>query len=359
MPRSLRSLDPASRQFEHFTNRHKELDALQSVLDLAEGKPLPVLMFWGVGGNGKSWLLRKLREALPPALPSALLDFEPLTGGTPYHTDSSRALAELRRQMASVAFPRFDLAYAWLRHKEGVTDEPLLKGGGPTAKVFDFITEAAPSLAEGVPLVGWLLRQAAAQTKKHLKETRLEAWLAAQVGQEDFQRLRRATTQDLYPELANRFLQDAAANLPPRAGKACRGVLFLDTFEALRLGVPGPAQAHAREEWVRNLYALDSPLLLVLAGRDQLRWVRVWKVIIGYGGCWLIPASSSVVSSTSPFRQRLELPLLTVQGVILAPGRHTIHSFHIQARRTQARRPTGLRGGTANPPGPPPGYYGV
>src|SRR5207249_930332 len=122
MPRSLKSLNSPSQQLQNFTNRENELDVLRRVLDLAQGQPLPVVMFWGVGGNGKSWLLRKLREALPPDFPSALLDLDPMTGGTPYHADSARALAELRHQLAAVAFPRFDLAYAWLRYKEGVKD---------------------------------------------------------------------------------------------------------------------------------------------------------------------------------------------------------------------------------------------
>ena len=49
-------------------------------------------------------------------------------------------------------------------------------------------------------------------------------------------------------------------------------MFFLDTLEALRLGVPGGAQGHEREQWVRNLHATDAPLLLVLVGRDRLRW---------------------------------------------------------------------------------------
>jgi tetratricopeptide (TPR) repeat protein len=224
-------------------------------------------MFWGVGGNGKSWLLRKFREALPSGLPSALLDLDPLTGGTPYHADSARALAELRRQLAPVNFPRFDLAYAWLRYKEGVRDEPLLRGSGVAGGVFEFITEFAP-----VPGVGWLIKKMAKGARNRLKGTSVEAWLAKQVGQDDFQQLRQAETQDLYQQLTERFLLDAAENLPPREGKACRGVLFLDTFEALRVGVQGQAQFDYREAWVRDLHATDSPLLLVLVGRDQLRW---------------------------------------------------------------------------------------
>ncbi len=113
MPRSLASGSSPSQELRHFTNREEERHVLRRLLDLPSGQPLPVVVFYGVGGTGKSWLLRRLRADLPPEIPSALLDFDPLSGGAPYHTDSSRALAELRRQLASVECPRFDLVYSF------------------------------------------------------------------------------------------------------------------------------------------------------------------------------------------------------------------------------------------------------
>jgi hypothetical protein len=130
MPRPLGPITTPSQELRHFTNREQERDVLRRLLALPAGEPLPVVMFFGVGGTGKSWLLRKLRAELPAKIPSALLDFEPSSGGTPYHTDQSRALAELRRQLSSLECPRFDLAYSWLRFQEGMKDEPLLRGKG-------------------------------------------------------------------------------------------------------------------------------------------------------------------------------------------------------------------------------------
>jgi hypothetical protein len=56
-------------------------------------------MFYGVGGIGKSWLLRRLREtvSVPPELPTALIDFDPAIGGASYMNDRGFALAEIRR----------------------------------------------------------------------------------------------------------------------------------------------------------------------------------------------------------------------------------------------------------------------
>jgi hypothetical protein len=75
--------------------------------------------------------------------------------------------------------------------------------------------------------------------------------------------MRRLSAQDIYPQLTRRFLQGLAEQPPARAGKACRGVLFLDAFEALRRGLSGDAQGRTREAWLRRAYTTDAPLLLV------------------------------------------------------------------------------------------------
>lgn len=61
-------------------------------------------------------------------------------------------------------------------------------------------------------------------------------------------------------------------------GKACRGVLFLETYEALWMGREAGASAQARlvDEWVGQLarYCLDIGVLLVTSGRDRLMWAE-------------------------------------------------------------------------------------
>ena len=122
MPRPLNQTAVPSQELRHFTNRMNELQVFRNAVDLPAGTPLPVLMFYGVGGIGKSWLLRRLRQELAGTLPSALLDFEPSTGGTPYHADSAAPWPSCGADSTGVVCPRFDLAYSWLRHKEGSGD---------------------------------------------------------------------------------------------------------------------------------------------------------------------------------------------------------------------------------------------
>ena len=111
MPRSLASGSSPTQELRHFTNRDHERCVVGRILALPPGQLLPVVMFYGIGGSGKSWLLRRLSADLWPDPPSALLDLDPQSGGAPYHTDYSRALAELRRQLAPVECLRFGLAY--------------------------------------------------------------------------------------------------------------------------------------------------------------------------------------------------------------------------------------------------------
>jgi len=78
---------------------------------------LPVLMFYGIGGAGKTWLLKKLRQETPADVPAAYLDFDRQAGGQRFVLDPAAALYEIRQQIGREA-PRFDLAFAMLRHKQ-------------------------------------------------------------------------------------------------------------------------------------------------------------------------------------------------------------------------------------------------
>jgi len=204
------------------------------LLDLPPGRPLPVVVFYGGDGTGKSSLLRQLRADLPPVLPSALLEFGPESGGALCPADYAQALAELRRQLAPIKCPRFDFAYGCLRFRQGVMDEPPLN-----------------DLEMVLPSGG------------------LEDRLTEQADREDVFRLRRTSPEEIYSLLAGLFFRDLEEGLPERPGRACRAVFFLDGLEALQTG---PCGVRVREggSWLRDLRRAAPPVLLVLAGRDRL-----------------------------------------------------------------------------------------
>src|SRR4051794_7450161 len=96
-------------ELKNFTNREPELAAFRRLLDLDEPAQLPALMFYGVGGTGKSWLLKRFRHWLAEErkLPSAYVDFDRKSGGPSYVSDFSILLAEVWRQL-DVECPRFE-----------------------------------------------------------------------------------------------------------------------------------------------------------------------------------------------------------------------------------------------------------
>ena len=166
-------IDYVATALRHFTGRDAELGLVQRLVDAPDGTALPVLAFHGVGGIGKTWLVRRLREILAGQdLPCATLDFDARFGGVAFRTDSGSALGEIRRQFGAVPCPRFDLAYAFLRYKEGQTGEPMLKGGGAAANAWDFIVEAGTALGGDVPggnIAAWLARKIAKPVWKRVR----------------------------------------------------------------------------------------------------------------------------------------------------------------------------------------------
>ena len=274
-------------ELKNFTDREPQREILARLLSLQPGQPLPVLHFYGVGGIGKSWLLelwrrsindhKWLKLALYPYIPVGFINLEKAG------LDEAANLHRVRTEFAAVPCPRFDTAYAWLRFKQQVKDKPGVKGSGLARNFVEALGEFASGAGAlfGMPLIGKLVKWGAKQGKNVADYFGLEKWLLSQFGQDDFLRLRGLTVDQLYGDhgigsrqtLATRLRDDLHENLPDhKSNYACRGVLFIDTFEALRRGSSNSDHANMREEWVRDLHASDGRLLIVSAGQNRLRW---------------------------------------------------------------------------------------
>ena len=262
-----------SEELRHFTNREKEKELFQRLLEGQKGAVMPLVMFYGVGGIGKTWLTKQARqEWLPDNMPSARLDFD-TSVGTSYMNDSAAALAEIRRQL-NVPCPRFDLAYAMMRYKQGVKDEPLLRSSGAAGTAWELVTEGLSAATNSFPggnLLVWITKKAGSGINKRLKASGLDELFAGD-GEQEFFDLRRLDPQDIHARLSEKLGRDLEEKLPARDGKACQAVVFLDTFEALRIGIHSDAQQYEREKWIGEFYAQCVNVLFVIAGRDCLTW---------------------------------------------------------------------------------------
>jgi tetratricopeptide (TPR) repeat protein len=253
---------PTERQVEDllklFTDRDDAIQAVVTRLDYdayPPGSVLPLIVFHGIGGVGKTWLLRYLIEKhlKPHQLPYALVD---LRGGRFNAADA--LFAELADQLAAFGFqfPRFGLVFASYRFRTVGQDvagpQLLLDHLGPISKV----VRATPVIKDFAQLFDALeeaASDAASWFQTHLGET----WRA---------QLQPRNAERLVALMPQTFAADIAQELwgpNVKAGAVRRPVLILDTYEDLQ---------RAGDDFVRELAAHLQDSLLIVAGWNRLPW---------------------------------------------------------------------------------------
>ena len=259
----------------HFTNRERAIEMLESYLNAPTDEKMKVLVFYGVGGIGKTALQLKLCDQLrndDPSIPFASFNMEKIGNKTGAYREVLLNLRFDFERDFGIKFPRFDLCWAVIVAHEGGNPEPLVRVNPALQDSFDFATCLLEVPVSGLKgLVNKLIRGHPAFEKqiRHVFNT------------EDVIRLRDMAIRDesaLPGELISSFAFDLKEGLPVREGKACRGIMFLDSYETLWVAREGGASAQARllDEWVRDLisYCLHTSVgvLPVICGRDHLQW---------------------------------------------------------------------------------------
>ena len=222
----------------------------------------------GVGGIGKSRLLRELKDRTSPRFRTATID---LQVQALRHQDD--ALAVLRQQLGSqgAGFDRFDIAYAvlWQRLHPHLR---LSKAELSFVEESAVLADIADSLS-GLPVFG----------------TALGLIKILERGSSDVRRrvrVRRDATLQTLDALPNGELSDAVTYLFAEDLRSASGdkqsVVIVDTYEAL---VPAPARARLQlaDAWLRDLIGQLDQALVVVASREPLQWEvhdRDWKTAI-------------------------------------------------------------------------------
>ena len=262
---------------QFFTDREQYLATFERHLQLESAEDSQILVFYGVGGTGKTTLVQKLCAGLDSQnqpLPYARFNLDNIADQTQaYREILLRLRADLENSFR-LEFPRFDLGLAVVLARDGGTPPPMLKVSPHLNVAFEVAMDFMPSFVKATTkLVGMELNRAVKNSDK------LEQWVRRMGGTDAVLTLNQALAQDeqiVQEELIRRFAQDLAAHLPERPGRAVRGVLFLDTYEALWTGRESGQSAQARllDGWVRTLaeFCLSSGILLVITGRDRLSW---------------------------------------------------------------------------------------
>jgi len=261
MPKPGSRTHTPSDEMARFTNREGQQATFQRHLQSANEPQ--VLVFYGVGGTGKTWLLKKLREQVPDGIPSAYLDFDVSKNGKRYVDDHVTVLQSIKEQL-SVPTPRFDLALAMLHKKRGHVTE---SGSG-----VPWLDIAGDIVSSSVPGAGPVLKMLSKSALVRLEGTSLEKLLRTHFGKDLVIALRRMTDQEIENSLLGYLSEDLAESLPTHLNRAVKCVIFLDTFESIGAGFENKEHKRSREECFQNLAAKCGFALVVIAGQNRLSW---------------------------------------------------------------------------------------
>ncbi|MBP0723687.1 tetratricopeptide repeat protein [Bacillus sp. RG28] len=266
--RSIRHFkETASRQF---TDREIPRQSFRKAFNSLRNDQYKVLVYYGVGGVGKSRLLKELQNQTSSLDDSAVkvsIDFRESK-----HRDPSEALIWLRQQLTkeyNIKFTTFDLAYAvyWSRMKPQL----LLKSEGraiPFLEEGNFVGDLISQL-DNIPVVQWIpktlkLIDGFAQYKEITK------WWN-RTGKEILSDLKDMHPKDIEDMFLVYWTDDLREWLRTFNRKA---VFFFDTYEALWEHDRSKGSFCEKDEWIREfiLQFEDVSVLNVICGREKITW---------------------------------------------------------------------------------------
>lgn len=242
---------------EHLRDLFKEYAAASTL-------PKRILAIHGVGGVGKSSLLRMFRLDCKGAHVSVAL-----ASGD----EAKSALDVLTRwtedlKTDGIAFPAFGKTFEHYREIQTRVDEQARKASGRAAdiagKVASKMAEAAGGALAGaaigsvIPGIGTAIGGALGGVLGGMGAEALVDWLRGFLTKPDI---------DLLLDPAKKLTDDFLADVAQAANKR-RIVLMLDTFE----------QMTALDDWARDVaQRLHANVLFVIAGRALPNWSRAWQ----------------------------------------------------------------------------------
>lgn len=321
------SITESSRAMRLFTDRHDAIKHFAALLndDLAADQPTPekVLFFHGDGGNGKSLLLRFLRERCCKRLsiagwqyisvldgeefvahltdaeeatevPTAAIDF----GSGPALAEGSIqdvpvALLQLRRDLTEQGFrfPIFDFACIWYLHKARNLSGEQIKSYFPAQDLTGSVVDAFTGTSWGS-----IAKAAMGLLGKNLDKRFTIFSHQRKLEPEQLERIQSLDPRtELIDHLPEFFAEDLNAAMRA-AGAPKRVALFFDTHEAF-WGARDRELANDRffyrDEWLRGLLtALDltAGIVVVVAGRETPLWKQASRFVVPeeYLNLWLV-----------------------------------------------------------------------
>src|SRR6266542_2540626 len=298
---------------QYFTNRKNPIRHFACYLNDNPATE-KILFFHGDGGNGKTLLLRFLKEKCCKRLnaedweyvkslegdnfienfagaidcaevPSTLIDFGMEPRGAYRPKEAFSALMRMRRDLSAsgLRFPLYDFACTLYLHKTGQLTPDRQKDLFPSEEM-DLVNETIDIIKE-VPGVG-LAKGALGLFNKRMREKFTLYMSARKIDEEDVLELKSMDPDsELYGLFPYLFAKDLNASMTLQEAPQ-RVVLFFDTHEAF-WEVYGRKFSDEKyflgDEWLRRLLSTlerGRGIIAVVAGREEPRWAEATRANI-------------------------------------------------------------------------------
>lgn len=256
--------DTSPKAGKKFTDRTEFLAAFEDALANKVKDEHKLLIYYGVGGIGKTTLRKELGRRLEENKPDIV--WTAIDLDTPTYREQETALFVLRNQLHNkfkINFPSFDIAYTvyWQKtHPQTPMTKdnfPLLTGANAVAGIMRVVGE--------MPYIGFVPKL----TKAFMTGGNVFREWWKKRGEKELANLPNLEPKEISVRMPMFWASDLKDFLEEKKKDA---VLFLDTYEALWENLKADGGFFMRDEWIRELVSHLPEVVWVICGREKLRW---------------------------------------------------------------------------------------
>jgi len=250
-----------------FTDREEPQESFIQALANINNKDYSVLTYYGVGGIGKSSLQKHLKKHHLDKDEDSIyswVDFDIEANRTTHKT--LRILAQNFKSKFKIKFPIFDIAY-FVYWSKAFPDHDIKKDSLPFLEEGSLLFQAVDTFSEAGGIAGAVL-DALDYVFKKSKEFSFDDDIKYEL-----KNLNNLESDEAEEKLAIFFARDIEKYKEKNPDK--KVVIFFDTYEALWQINRSESNRYSQDEWVRYIIEQLENVLIVICGRESIKWKNV------------------------------------------------------------------------------------